>query len=170
MAGRRLVESLTRCVVDDDPALVGACLQATGLPSTIAVPLWQQLRRVALLIEVLGHDAGSSRGRVLCAVGGISTKSEPLETAAAHALWLALCGGRELDAAPLTDVVAGLADCESGAIDAVLNCFTETRKLVMEAEWKSETDSVSVRGAKLLAQELLQNPERRARAESRAAV
>jgi hypothetical protein len=169
VAGRRLVESLSRGVVDDDPALVDACLQATGLPSAIALQLWQQLRRVALLIELLGHDAGSSRGQVLCAVGGISTISEPLETAAAHALWLALCGGRELDSASITDVVAGLVDCESGAIDAVLNCFAETRRRVPEAEWRSDPDisSVSLSGAKLLAQELLQNPERRVQAEAR---
>ena len=168
-AGRRLVESQGPCVMDDDSALVDACLQATGLPSALALPLWQQLRRVALLIELLGHDASSSRGQVLCAVGGISTMSEPLETAAAHALWLALCGGRELEDSPVTDVVEGLLDCESGAIDAVLNCFAGTRRPVPEAEWKSDADisSVSLSGAKLLAQELLQNPERRVRAEKR---
>ena len=95
--------------------------------------------------------------------------SEPLETAAAHALWLALCGGRELEDSPVTDVVEGLLDCESGAIDAVLNCFAGTRRPVPEAEWKSDADisSVSLSGAKLLAQELLQNPERRVRAEKR---
>lgn len=168
-AGRRLVDSLTtRGVVDDEPGLVNACLQATGLPHAVALPLWQQLRRMALLSEILGLDASSIRGRVLCAVGGVQTAREPLETAAAHALWLALCGGRELEAAPVADVVAGLADCESGAIEVVLS-LAEARRLVTEEEWKASGDpAVSVRGAKLLAQELLQNPERRARAETRA--
>ena len=42
--------------------------------------MWHQLRRVALLAEILGHDASASRGRVLCAVGGVATMdSKPLE-------------------------------------------------------------------------------------------
>ena len=36
-----------------------------------------------------------------------------------------------------------------------------------EEEWKAEVDPVSLRGAKLIAQELLKIPERSARAESR---
>ena len=90
---------------------------------------------------------------------------------------LFLWSGRYLDVHPAwgylhafaeAAMVGGLADCESGAIEVVLS-LAEARRLVTEEEWKASGDpAVSVRGAKLLAQELLQNPERRARAETRA--
>eukprot|EP00966_Prymnesium_polylepis_P105330 2439282-Prymnesium_polylepis.1 len=75
----------------DDADVVSACLGGIGLPLALALPLWQRLRRLGLLCELLGHDAGSVRGRVLCAMGGVVTTAEPLETAAVHCLWYQLC-------------------------------------------------------------------------------
>lgn len=175
-AGRQVAEAMGRGVAGDQPSLVAACLPATGLPLVLALPLWHQLRRVALLSEVLGHDASANRGSVLCAVGGISTKSEPITgkpitVAAAHALWRVMCREEILEANSVLKLVGGLADCEAAAVEAVINCFALYRKEVTEAELQHSDDApeVSLRGAKMLAEELLKNPERMRRAEARAA-
>ena len=45
----------------DDPDVVAACLRGIGLPLALALPLWQRLRRLGLLCELLGHDASRHR-------------------------------------------------------------------------------------------------------------
>lgn len=174
-AGRQVAEAIGRGVSGDQPSLVAACLPATGLPLALALPLWHQLRRVALLSEILGHDASAHRGSVMCAVGGIASKREPMTgvpipVAAAHALWRVMCREEIVEANSVPQLVGGLADCEAAAVDAVINCFALYRKEVTEAEWQQSDDSpeVSLRGARMLAEELLKNPERRRRAEARA--
>ena len=64
----------------DDEALLQVCLPATGLPYALAELLWHRVRRVGLLCEVLGHDAGGCSARVLCAASAVGASSSPLAT------------------------------------------------------------------------------------------
>ena len=123
------------------------------------------MRRVGLLCEVLGHDAGGCSARVLCAVGGVLTTAEPNETAALHALWYALCHSEAHTELLLDAIVAALIDVEGRAYDAML-AFLPTGRRLDELEWDVPAELASPAHAKVIAKELLKDPSRRDRAYS----
>jgi len=163
-AGRRIAEASGEGVGDDE-ALLQVCLPATGLPYTLAELLWHRVRRVGLLCEVLGHDAGGCSARVLCAVGGVLTTAEPNETAALHALWYALCHSEAHTELLLDAIVAALIDVEGRAYDAML-AFLPTGRRLDELEWDVPAELASPAHAKVIAKELLRDPDRQRRAYS----
>jgi hypothetical protein len=169
-AGRIVVESFGRPLLDDDEQLAGACLVATELPGALAQAMWLRLRRVVLLCELLGHDASASEGRVLCAAAGVVTSEEPLYAAAAHALWFQLCRKTECAEAAPSELACAFTVMEASAAQASLRVFAAGRQLLAPEEWRAPLEDVSVARARVVAEQLLKAPERRARAAARAGV
>ncbi|KAL3904190.1 MAG: hypothetical protein SGPRY_011383, partial [Prymnesium sp.] len=51
-----IVTQMDASVNFDDDDVTAACIGGIGLPLALSLPLWQRLRRLGLLCELLGHD------------------------------------------------------------------------------------------------------------------
>ena len=132
-------------VAVDDPDVVAACLAGIGMPLALALPLWQRLRRVGLLCELLGRDSTNISGRLLCALGGAATATEPLEAAALHSLWFTLCHREILEHAAVDTLVEALVAVD-GAVAALVirRMFEEGRTTVSAEEWQALASSSGI--------------------------
>jgi len=169
-AAAHVVEAENKHHIEDDETLVSVCLAAVGLPTQLAKPLWHRLRHIGQVCELLGHDALLNRGRVLCAAVGIITRSEPIEMAAAHAVWFRLCANAMATTQPPEELAKRLDASEGTHLTDAALMFLEKRQVVPRADWSDPVEPVTLARAKLIAQQLLTDPERAARAAARAGI
>ncbi|KAL1522244.1 hypothetical protein AB1Y20_017241 [Prymnesium parvum] len=153
----------------EDPDVISACLRGIGLPLALALPMWQRLRRLGLLCELRGHDVGSMRGRLLCMLCGVPTDAEPMETAAIHSLWFMLCQREVLAEAEVDQLVTALVMRDADAAIAAHQVFSAIgQHPISESDWKGVApEQVSATRARIIARQLLKDPERAERARER---
>ncbi len=150
----------------NDPEALEPCLEGTGLPLALARALWEAVRPIALLVEVLGHDASASKGRLLCVVGGIECGAEPIISAGAHVLWHALCRSEERDSSEVGVLCDALAARKADAPADALRVFAADKREIAPSEHAAPIDELSLRQAKVIARALLEDEERLARAQA----
>jgi hypothetical protein len=143
-AAIRHVVELEASAGEDHPDVVAACLAGIGLPLGLALPLWQRLRRLGLLCEVLGHDSTHIQGQLICTLGGIVTDAEPLEFAALHSLWYILCRRKVLIQASVEALVDSLVDLHGEATVVTRSVFAERQQSINASEMQADANSFAV--------------------------
>jgi hypothetical protein len=141
-AVQSVVDRLGGTLADDFRGLM-LSLTGIGLPLAIMQPMWLRLRRSALIAELLGHDAKTCKGDVICAAFAVFATVASAE-AAVGLVWKLYCRGSVLRFIPMGSIAVGLADAEHKAAAEVARAFRRNRRPITRTEWDVPLDRVSV--------------------------